>query len=450
LIQQSSLQASLTNPIKNWWEYDAVVDNHPLQKEVYMDPARYKVIVAGRRFGKSIFILEECLKAAYSKPYSLNWIVGPSRGLVKEVFWDKLKKRIEFLQWEVYKNETNLHIKLLHNQSEIYLKSADIDLVGRGLDWVGVDEFRYIDPNKWHRELSYALMDRNGKAVFGSTPNGFDALYELYQRGVNDPNNEDYDPEWKSWTFSSLDNPTIKDIESQVASKSKTEDAKTFRQEVYASFEKTQGAVYTEFNRNIHVKKLELDYDLPICLVWDFNVDPMTTLICQVRKGIVGLPEQKRVINVLRVFSSPDMSTKGQCKLLKTYLEEINWEDRPIRIYGDATGKARDTTDSKLGGDYEIIREIFPRSYKIVPKSNGDQRVRVTAVNRMLMNAADEVGIYINNKDCYMLTRDLEMVTRKGDAIDKSMEDAGFVHTSDALGYIVLQEKYNGPMIMVI
>ncbi len=71
---------------------------------------------------------------------------------------------------------------LKHNGSEITIKSADSTLRGEGLDGVVVDEAAFIAERIYTEEVSPALMDKNGFLYMGTTPNGFNWLYDLWQR----------------------------------------------------------------------------------------------------------------------------------------------------------------------------------------------------------------------------------------------------------------------------
>src|SRR5579871_4667567 len=62
----------------------------PSQLEVFNSPYRFRVLVAGRRFGKTYLALTELLRAA-TKPGSLCWYVAPTRGQAKRVAWRALK-----------------------------------------------------------------------------------------------------------------------------------------------------------------------------------------------------------------------------------------------------------------------------------------------------------------------------------------------------------------------
>jgi PBSX family phage terminase large subunit len=96
----------------------------------------------------------------------------------------------------------------------------------------------------WNEVLSPTLIDRKGEALFISTPKGFNHFYDLY-------NMQDKDPNYKSFHFTSYDNPHIPVEELEREKLSKPEN--TFAQEYLADFRKQEGLVYKEFSRDRHV-----------------------------------------------------------------------------------------------------------------------------------------------------------------------------------------------------
>lgn len=427
------------------WQQPKVVDAHSLQRQVFYDPARYKIVIAGRRFGKSILLDEECIKTAIEIPNAKCAIGAPTHSRVKNIHWNYIIKRLQYLKWidkpeQIRSSETSI---TLNNGSKIFLKSFDnpASLIGEGYDFWGLDEFnsKYV-PNMnslFEIQLYPTLIDRKGRLFVISTPNGYDKLYELYMMGQNDSNNEKYDPDYKSWLFKTIDNPFIDKKEIDKARKNLSPQA--FRQEFEASFESSSNAVYNEFNRTIHIKDLGLDKSLPLCLTFDFNVSYMTTSVCQIRDCIDSEIEQDKVVQVIKSIVTEQSNTQRQCDEIKYWLNTIDWQGE-IYIYGDASGTSRKTSANLSGSDWEIVRNNFPQAYFNVPASNPPVRDRINAVNMKLKNAEGKIGIFINRNNCFSLIQDLEKVHYKGEAPNKSDEDKGLVHNSDNFGYLIHQE----------
>lgn len=122
----------------------------------------------------------------------------------------------------------------------VQIRSADDpqSLRGEGLDFVVLDECAYMRPEAWGEALRPALSDRQGGALFISTPHGLNWFRDLWQRGQDDAF-----PDWQSWTFKTIDNPHIKPEEIEAARASMP--SRIFMQEYEADFlEDNPGALW--------------------------------------------------------------------------------------------------------------------------------------------------------------------------------------------------------------
>lgn len=216
------------------------------QLEVAKDKHRFRVICAGRRSGKSVLARLTLLKWALEN-IGTYYLVSPTYRQAKEIHWREFVKEIP-QAWINKKNETELSI-VLKNGSVIALKGAENPDTLRGVKLRGlvIDEIASIRNWDWlwQEVLRPTLTDYQAPAIFISTPKGFNHFYELYEQGQT--GDEDY----KSWKFTSYDNPYIPKEEIDNAKKELTED--TFAQEYLADFRKFTGLVYKEFQRETHV-----------------------------------------------------------------------------------------------------------------------------------------------------------------------------------------------------
>jgi len=409
-----------------------IIKNHPLQQIVFKDSTRFRIVVSGRQFGKTTLLVEEALRVAYQKPNSISWLVTKNLEMGRETFWDRLKDRADDLKWDYKTNEHELTLYRKKNKSKISIKSSEKiqKLRGRTIDFAGIDEFRLMEEKIWGEIIQPALMIKKGRALFASTPNGRDGIYRLYMKGQDSINY----PNYKSWLFKSKDSP-FADLE-YIEECSRTMDEKTFRQEWEAGFEEAEGLVYHAFNRDFNIRKTYLDHNLPICLSFDFNVNPMTTSICQIAKGDVEKREQERIVNVLKVINTPNSNTPEQCKIIKRYLDSINFNGQ-IFLYGDAKGNDRNSASRNT--NWEIIKLEFPNAIMRVQTKNPLVENRVIHLNSKLCNSQEQYGIFIDPDNCKNLIRDFEEVSWKGNDIDKKKDDS-LTHNSDNLGYLVHTE----------
>lgn len=224
---------------------------HPKQYEVLKDEHRFKVICAGRRFGKSVLARMIVLGWATESP-GMYYIVSPTYRQSKEIHWRDFQNEVP-RKWVKRKNETELSIEL-QNGSIIAFKGAENPDSLRGVKLRGlvIDEIASIRNWDWlwKEVLRPTLTDYQSPAIFISTPKGYNHFYELFKlgEGVGDSSNS---AEYKSWRFTSYDNPHIPKQEIDNAKQELTED--TFAQEYMADFRKHTGLVYKEFDRDIHV-----------------------------------------------------------------------------------------------------------------------------------------------------------------------------------------------------
>jgi len=234
---------------------------HKNQKILHDDEHRYKVVVAGRRFGKSVFARHHCLLNALYDP-GLYWIVNPTYRQGKQIHWHELKKEIPS-DLISYKNEQELSIHLT-NGARIEIKGADNEdsLRGIGLKGVVMDEAADQKSRTFWEIIRPTLLDSEGWAVFIGTPKGFNWFYDLYNMGVK--GNKIYDPEWASFQFTSYDNPTLKKKEIDKAKVSTDDD--TFTQEYLAKFKRYKLAIYADFERKTHVIE---PFDIPFYSDWE-------------------------------------------------------------------------------------------------------------------------------------------------------------------------------------
>ena len=206
---------------------------HPGQAEVHYNPARFKVLDCGRRWGKTRLGVMECMGIAAIGGRA--WWVAPSYKM-SEVGWRPLRRLAgQIPNAEIRKVDRQV---LLPTGGEVSVRSADNpdSLRGEGLDFVVLDECAFMQEMAWNEALRPALADRQGSALFISTPKGRNWFWRMWQLGQAGGD------EWHSWTFTSYDNPHIQDSEIDAA-KALLPD-RVFRQEFMAEFIDDAGGVF--------------------------------------------------------------------------------------------------------------------------------------------------------------------------------------------------------------
>lgn len=399
---------------------------HRLQKIVLGDKHRFRVIVAGRRWGKSQASKVAIITAAASKRKQLVWYVAPTYAQARDIMWDDLKGSIPRVLVKANGiNETRMQIRLI-NGSIIQLKGADNpeSLRGIGLNFVVIDECQDIKKETWETVLQPTLSTTNGRAIFIGSPKGFDWFYDNYQKGqagemVKDERGRMVKNEWKSWQFPTITSPFIP--KKEIDARRRDMDPKSFRQEFEASFENVSGRVYYPFDRNVHVGDFEYNPQLPIYIGMDFNIDPMSCVILQEQPN----GEIWAVNEVVR-FGSNVQDTADE--LARQYWREMR--RRQVQIYPDPAGNNRnhDRGETSL----QVLREAgfheiyFKRKHPVVQD-------RINTVNRLLRSADGKIILKIDRK-CRKLIESLEQTVYKEGTkdIDKTR---GVEHSADALGY---------------
>jgi len=204
---------------------------HPGQAAVHNHPARFKVLAAGRRWGKTRLGVNECLDVASKGGRA--WWVSPSYKTAN-VGWRPLRRMGAKIGAEVRKVDRQI---ILPTGGEVTVRSADDpdSLRGEGLDFVVMDECAFMQENAWIEALRPALSDRQGRAMFISTPKGRNWFWRIWQRGLDDG-------EYHSWQLPTSDNPYIAPEEIEASRESLPE--LTFEQEYLAVFLEHEGAVF--------------------------------------------------------------------------------------------------------------------------------------------------------------------------------------------------------------
>jgi PBSX family phage terminase large subunit len=205
------------------------------------------VVNIGRRGGKTTLAIEEMKGLAFYREARVCYI-APTYQQARDIAWNALKKELKEIVLSI--NESRLELVVRnnkHTESTIFLRGWEAveSLRGQYFDFLVIDEVAMMRNfwANWQEVLRPTLTDRKGQVLFISTPKGFNHFYDLY-------NLEGIDSDYKSFHFTSYDNPHVPSEEIDKAKLEVTEDR--FAQEYMADFRKTEGLVYKEFSRERH------------------------------------------------------------------------------------------------------------------------------------------------------------------------------------------------------
>ena len=388
----------------------------PTQGAVFTARNRFRVLVAGRRFGKSYLSCVELLRGAIEKPGETYFYCAPTYRMAKDIAWKTLKTLVP-LAWIKSKNESDLKIELV-NGSMIELKGTEnaMALRGRSLSGVVLDEAAFMDSAVWFEVLRPALADKQGWALFISTPAGTASwFYDLWCYCEEDTN------EWHRWSYTTIEGGNVPAEEIEAARDQL--DPRTFRQEFEASFENLSGLVATNFSE-ANIDKTVCDVPSATVLIGlDFNVDNLSA-VCAVK-----------IDDELHIFDEIVMVNATTWEIADRLNEKFGLERRKD-ICPDPTGAARKTAGVGLT-DHAILRKA---GLKVsTPRSPWKIRDKVNAVNTGILDGNGTRRIKIHPR-CRETIKSLRTLTYDDNGLPN--KKLGVDHLFDSLGYLCLQ-KFN-------
>jgi len=382
------------------------------QAEVAASDKRFKVVCAGRRFGKSVLAIRELARVART-PDSKVMYVAPTYQMCRNIVWSPLKNKLRDLNWIKKVNESRLEI-ILRNNSIIMLRGADSpdSLRGIGLNATVIDEVADVKPEVWTEVLRPTLSDKSGTALFLGTPKGKgNFFFDLYNMAATDKT-------WGAWQFTTLEGGNVPEEEIEAAKNDL--DLMTFKQEYEASFNTATNQVYYAFKPENNVKEYQLEKDKlkNIIIGTDFNVSPMATVVAV--QTMTGL----HIIDEIALWSS---NTDEMVQEVRN-----RYPTQHITCFPDPAGVQRKTS---AGGRTDIsILQNAGWNVKFKPR-HPLVRDRVNAVNSLLLNSNGDSRLLIDPK-CKELIKCLTRFSYKeGTLIPDKNGTNDYSHFPDALGY---------------
>jgi len=382
------------------------------QHKVSSSKKRFRVLVSGRRFGKTYLCITEMMKYATKVKQNI-WYVAPTFKMAREIVWSKLKEILHSFNWIENINESNLTITIKKTGSKISLKGCENydGLRGTGLNFLILDEFADIDEKAWTEVLRASVADTEGDVLMCGSPKGYgNWAYRMYLKGKEDS-------EWDSFQFTTLEGGMVSQDEIEQAKQDI--DIRTFRQEFEGTFENYAGAVYYNFHPVDNVKKKEIDWSKPLHIGLDFNVDPMSASVSQIDKDIIHFVDE------IVIYSS---NTDEMVEEIK----DRYGSKTKIFVYPDPACRQRKTS---AGGktDLTILQNAgFNVKCKL---RHSPVRDRINAVNSRLKSADGNRYIYVN-PTCKTIIKGLQrQIYKENTNIPDKAE--GFDHMNDSIGYLI-------------
>lgn len=399
---------------------------------------RFRVVVAGRRFGKTTLALTELIGTATQVAKAECWYLAPSYRQAKRIAWKMLKEMIPKEALVKRPNESELTVEF-KNGSVIRLmggQSVD-DIKGSALNACVLDEYGSMNPNIWSEAIRAALSDRGGWALFIGTPKGYNHFYDLWMSGKAQDN-------WRSWQYTTAQGGNVPADE--IAAAELDMDERTFKQEYMASFESMTGRVYYAFDRSVNLDDTIIDNPFSTLLVgMDFNVNPMSAcfsirsdLECHTFAEIelANSNTFEMCEYIADNFGRRSLTAEEEKRVaeMATLLGEKQSVKRRIIIYPDPTGNSRKTSADIGQTDFSLLRKAGFEVYD--PGMRYPVKDRINTVNAMFRSSSGRSRAFIH-PSCKKLIKGLDGLTYKEETAlpDKS---AGLDHMTDGYGYKIM------------
>jgi len=293
---------------------------------------RWACLVAHRRAGKTVAAINDIIRAAmFAKSQNpLYGYCAPYRSQAKSVAWDYLKVYAAPVTRET--NESELTVELI-NGAKIRLFGADNADAMRGLGFDGIylDEYGDFKPSVFGNVIRPALSDKQGWAVFGGTPKGKNAFWEIYETATRLP------AEWFLLRLPASTSGLLPSGELAAAQAQLAEDQ--YLQEYECSFEAAiLGAFYgkelREADQEGRICQVPYNPDLPVYTAWDLGYRDDTAIwFYQIGRGEI------RVIDFYAV-SGADIYDIATTVMAKPYRYARHYLPHDARAKSLQTGKS--------------------------------------------------------------------------------------------------------------
>ena len=361
---------------------------HPAQAAIHSHQARFKIVAAGRRFGKTVFSVIRCFEEALSEVNARGMelddtseviYVGIDREQAKRNAWPYFKKFVEEIE-----KATGLQCRVLEKTSMIELPpelgGCRIRLLGmddpdaaRGmkLRYAVLDEYADMPPRVWPEIIRPALADVRGGALFIGTPKGRNHFYDLVQSAIAEAQlaaQENRTSDWAVFNFAMDDNPFINADERKSLAKEYTNGSEDlYEQEIKAKFVSKSGQLFR-------------DDQFPI--VEQLPDETMDTFIAVDLAGFESDPDRKNEVRKLDEHAIAVVSINRKGVWFVRDIQHGRWEvretayrilkaakDYEAPIVGIEKGIARDAVMPYLN---EYVGR-FNRYLEIVPLTHGNK-----------------------------------------------------------------------------
>lgn len=261
-------------------EIDGVPGRWTGQQGIGRSPSRYRIVVIGRRGGKTYHSAREIAAVMRKKPGSMCWVCGRTMESVSRCF-DEVAKFLTSLGHRetaaTWRDNDDEKLIVLQNGSRCEGKSLEASVAGLGVDLVVVEEAKEITEEQWEKHIRPPLAEKMGRALIISSLDAIETFfYQEYLRAKKRREADlarGVDPEWDYFKDATWDvnffafpqgrqSPGIKSEERDMS-------ARTFLREFGAVPMASDLLVYPEYRTVVHTGQFAWDPRHPVIVLLD-------------------------------------------------------------------------------------------------------------------------------------------------------------------------------------
>ena len=323
-----------------------------LQAKLHNELARFNVVVCHRRFGKTVFAINQMIKSAIQdlqlgKKAPRYAYLAPLFKQAKTVAWDELKRLLYDFP-DVKFNEAELRADFMGARIQLYGADNPDTLRGIYLDGVILDEYAQMNPKMYSEVIRPALSDRKGWGIFIGTPKGKNEFYDIYHTAKEKKG-------WKRFLFKASETGILDDEELEMAQQDMAESE--FEQEYECSWSAAlRGAYYAKELEAAYdeqrIGKVPYDPSKQVITAWDLGVSDSTSIWFAQYDG--------KAINLIDYYENSGEGLPHYIDLLNqkgyNYGAHIAPHDIVVREF--STGKSRKDLAYSLGIEFQVTPKL--------------------------------------------------------------------------------------------
>lgn len=282
----------------------------PAQKIIDASPARFKIVRAGRKFGKTTYAQKKALDWLRIEN-SVHWHIAPTYTHAKLISWEEFKALIPKDALGKKPNDSDLMI-VLKNGSRLHLMGSDNpdSLRGPAPSSFTFEEAAFQKGNVWSEIMRPNIMPKKAPGLFISTPKGYNWFYDLEEEAK--ASIAKGETEWANFHYSVYDNPHL-DPQEIAKAKASCANPAVWNQEYMALYESSAGRVFASLDVNKHTASLSVPHGTVYRSVdWGMRDD------CAALWANVQVLNNKKTLCVYREYLENNLSAPQQANIIRS------------------------------------------------------------------------------------------------------------------------------------